>query len=778
MIVAVVATRDTAPLATATVRSLAATNPQAKCRVLDVDGTYRATGDEVIVPVAMSTVPAARLALTHDDDALRAALTVLWAAEVAADSKKATVGLAPGVLVIADLATLGDEPGETIVVRRSSAAVPDALEAPSLLATELFVLGTGALPHMAALRHLAEGAKSASQCLDVFALQVPHRILIDDAVLVSRWNTDAESTFTPGAAAQLTRAGRNVIAVDAAGFNPEQPWTFDATSLQGPLLSRNPVLAELLLSAITERVAITPPCDAELVREIANDELAAGGDLADAIGRVDDWLLELVPVGSRSPVTRYLAGIWSGRPDVRASYPSVPGRDVPGFCTWAVDYGTMETRYDAERLRTAVAVTLAAQPELEPEDAERPFGVNVVGYLSGALGVGVSARLMTDALAAADVPTSTFAVTTDLQSHADVTYRKTEPILYDTTLLAVNADQTDFIAHALHDVVAGTTRIGMWYWEVESFPKHPKAFSEVYEVWAATDFVRDAIASQSPVRVRTVMPPLPQRHLETPPPVPTRLGIPDDRPWFLFVFDYLSTAERKNPWGLFEAFTRAFAPGEGPVLVIKTMNSSRRVAEAERLRILAATRLDVIVIDEFLPEDELTALMANCTAYVSLHRAEGLGLTIAEAMAWGRPVIVSAYSGNMAFTNDKNALLVPCGPTPIPPDAAPYPAGSPWAAPDLDVAAAHMRFVVAEPAQAAELGKKAAHDIATFHSPEAAASRVKDAVIEVRTERLDAIAAAKAAAEAEYARQMQFHRRTGRRLQRTWNTLRDGGWDQ
>ena len=119
----------------------------------------------------------------------------------------------------------------------------------------------------------------------------------------------------------------------------------------------------------------------------------------------------------------------------------------------------------------------------------------------------------------------------------------------------------------------------------------------------------------------------------------------------------------------------------GPVLVIKTLNAGPRPGDAERLRLVAARRPDVILIDDYLESDELTALMARCTAYVSLHRAEGLGLTIAEAMAWGRPVVVSAYSGNMQFTNSRNAFLVPCTMTAIPPDADPYPAGTPWAIP-------------------------------------------------------------------------------------------------
>jgi glycosyltransferase involved in cell wall biosynthesis len=395
-------------------------------------------------------------------------------------------------------------------------------------------------------------------------------------------------------------------------------------------------------------------------------------------------------------------------------------------------------------LTRAAQLTEAAQPAREPSDAIRPRGVNLVGYLAGELGVGTSARLMDTALTAAQIPTSTSAASQDLQSRPRATYRRTDPVRYDTTLVAVNADQTPAVVGALADVVDGTYRIGMWYWEVEAFPAdRGHAFIHVNEVWAATDFVRDAIAAQAPVPVRTVLPPLPQRGGEGPPRVPDRLGIPLDRPWFFFAFDYLSTAERKNPWGLIEAFSRAFATNEGPALVIKTINAKRRPADAERLRLLAARRPDVLVIDEYLEQEELTSLTAHCTAYVSLHRAEGLGLTIAAAMAWGRPVVVSAYSGNMQFTNSRNAFLVPCTPTPIPVDAPPYPAGTPWGAPDLDAAAAHLRRIVEAPWDAARIGGQAADDIRTLHSPEAAGHRIREALDDVwRRERASETAAA------------------------------------
>jgi len=270
--------------------------------------------------------------------------------------------------------------------------------------------------------------------------------------------------------------------------------------------------------------------------------------------------------------------------------------------------------------------------------------------------------------------------------------------------------------------------------QAEAFPAEQHGgFAHVDEVWVATDFMRAAIEPRSPVPVRTITPPLPQRGAA---PTLTRaeLGLPE-RPIFLFSFDYLSTAERKNPEGLVDAFTRAFAPGDGPVLVIKSINADRRPGEAERLRLRAAAEADVMLLEEYLDAAHRDALVALCDCYVSLHRSEGLGLTMAEAMAWGKPVVATGYSGNLQFMTDENSFLVPWQPTTIPAEAEPYPAGGVWADPDLDAAARLMRAVIDEPEIAVARGARAAADIATMHSAAVAGQQIKARLDEIAPQR-------------------------------------------
>ncbi len=134
-----------------------------------------------------------------------------------------------------------------------------------------------------------------------------------------------------------------------------------------------------------------------------------------------------------------------------------------------------------------------------------------------------------------------------------------------------------------------------------------------------------------------------------------RLGVPTGF-LFLFVFDYLSTIERKNPVGLIEAFKHAFKAGEGPQLLIKTINAPLRPYVEEEVLWAVDGRPDIHVVDRSLSGDEKDALMAACDCYVSLHRSEGFGLTMAEAMAIGKPVIGTGYSGKRRLHERREQL--------------------------------------------------------------------------------------------------------------------------
>ena len=189
---------------------------------------------------------------------------------------------------------------------------------------------------------------------------------------------------------------------------------------------------------------------------------------------------------------------------------------------------------------------------------------------------------------------------------------------------------------------------------------------------------------------------------------------------FLFAFDYLSVFGRKNPIAAITAFARAFPPDSGAALIVKSLNHDRDPRAHEQLREAVASHPDVHLIEDRLSRADRDGLMNAADCYVSLHRAEGFGFTLAESMWLGKPVIATGYSGNLDFMTTENSYLVDYRLVPIGPGNDPYPPDGVWAEPDVDHAAALMREVHERREQAARRGERAAAEIRSRHSPETA----------------------------------------------------------
>ncbi len=134
---------------------------------------------------------------------------------------------------------------------------------------------------------------------------------------------------------------------------------------------------------------------------------------------------------------------------------------------------------------------------------------------------------------------------------------------------------------------------------------------------------------------------------------------------------------------------------------------------------------NIVIIDEYLDVEKSSALMNVCDCYVSLHRSEGLGLTMAEAMLLGKPVIATAYSGNMDFMTDETSLLVPWIYTEVGNEAEGYPRDAMWAEPDLAVASSMMRKLFENREFGVALGDRAKRDLQSRFSPEVTGERMK-----------------------------------------------------
>lgn len=360
-----------------------------------------------------------------------------------------------------------------------------------------------------------------------------------------------------------------------------------------------------------------------------------------------------------------------------------------------------------------------------PENSHRlSVGVNLAGYLDSVLGVGEAARQVRHALEAAGVPVAPYTLVADSAEHLEGGPPEwSGPPRHPVNLVCVNADGMEGAHDALGpDFFRGRYTIGLWWWEVDAFPERwARAFDPLDEVWVGSHHVADALAAVSPVPVVRV--PLPVRA------APARAARDGgfDLPGgfrFLYAFDYSGGFERKNPLGALRAFERAFPPGQGPVLVLKCLGAERYRDDHARLVEAAAGRPDVHLIDRRLDEGQMAELMEACDCYVSLHRSEGFGLTIAEAMLRGKPVIATDYSGSRDYVTGANAFPVDYRLVPIGPGNDPYPAEGTWAEPDVDHAARQMERVAGDPNEARRRGERARGDMQRGHSPEAAGAEM------------------------------------------------------
>jgi len=366
----------------------------------------------------------------------------------------------------------------------------------------------------------------------------------------------------------------------------------------------------------------------------------------------------------------------------------------------------------------------AAEPRTALPEILEP-GIRIAGYLRAETGVGELGRLAALTAEHAGIATSTY-IDSHSVSRQDHPYDAGGTAALNVNLICVNADELPHFARRVGPrFFEGRYNIGLWAWEIEELPRrYEPSFGYLDEVWGISEFTRDAIAAISPKPSFAF--PLPI----VAPMVPagigrSELGLPAAF-IFLFCFDMMSIVERKNPFGLIEAFSRAFAPGDGPVLVVKAVNTGLKQPDLERLKWVAAKRPDVVVLDRYLSFEHNRALMATCDCYVSLHRSEGFGLTLAEAMALGKPVIATGYSGNMGFMSDETAYLVPWTPGEVPVANDPYPHHARWAEPDLDAAAALMRDVYEHPEKAAAKGARARADVLAHHGLDVRARFVAD----------------------------------------------------
>src|SRR3972149_2682296 len=352
-------------------------------------------------------------------------------------------------------------------------------------------------------------------------------------------------------------------------------------------------------------------------------------------------------------------------------------------------------------------------------------GVNLVGYINSESGVGEAARANIRALECSGIH---FALNnlTSPSRQGDFTYTniiQENPYVFN--LVHSNADAvTSFLNEKKIDYLAGKYNIAFWYWELSNFPSiWFDRFQYFEEIWVASSFCQEAISRVSPIPVVKVPPSIvinSLKQVDRP-----YFGIEKNAFAFLFIFDLFSYVERKNPFAVIDAFRRAFQGRDDVLLVLKFSNPEWN--KEGRQQIAEAIKgLNVKLIDGYLDKDEVHALMNLSDCYVSLHRSEGFGLPLAEAMYLGKPVIATGYSSNTDFMNVNNSFLVKYSLVELEKDIGPYKKGNVWADPDHGHAVELMRLVYNDRALGAKIGKTGAVCIRTHLSPEATGRKISE----------------------------------------------------
>ncbi len=769
-----IAARNYLAMARTLGRSFLACNPHSRFSVLVVDalpGEIPGTdGFDVVTPDELNLDAAEfrRMALLYDVTELSTALKP-WALELLLDrGAEVAVYLDPDIYVYSSLEEVEQAARHDGILLTPHTVSP--MRRDNLRPSEADIMGAGVynLGFIAVNKdardmlgwwqeRLRRDSISAPErmlftdqrWIDLVPGYFDHGVLRDPGYNVAYWNLDSRPVERTGSGYSV--AGRPLRFFHFSGYRLETPWILSRYVADRPrvLLSEHPVVRQLCdeyaaaltaegfgrsigtpyrFGRLNDGTAVTQMMRRAYRSAVVDAELT-GAEYPPVPFNDDDaevlaWYA--APVTEGSWVNRLAETLWQSRPDLQLAFPEPFGADQDRLLAWCLTSGVREANLPATLLPAEALGESAALP-ISRSDV---LGVNLAGYFRTETGVGQIGRLLADVVRASGLPYVTVTSTRSLsRQQAEFTEQAGE-IRYPITIASINADQFPAWANEAGSLLAGRYTIGVWAWEVEDFPdSFDTAIGLVDEIWAISEFVRDAIARKTDKPVHVIPYPVPEL-ARTAELDRDALGIGDD-PYLLYMFDYFSVFDRKNPVGLVEAFTTAFADGEGPALVIKSVNGGRFRSEREQLLSACRGRSDIHLIEDYLDADVVHALITHCAAYVSLHRAEGLGLTMSEAMSAGRPVIATGYSGNLDFMTPDNSLLVGYRSVEIPASARPYGPPTRWAEPDPAEAVRQLRWVHEHPAEAAELGLRAQEGMRSHHDLDRSVAFVLDRVRQI-----------------------------------------------
>ena len=395
---------------------------------------------------------------------------------------------------------------------------------------------------------------------------------------------------------------------------------------------------------------------------------------------------------------------------------------------------TTRSRFKTSILRIAFKLFYSMKPEVL-YDKDFKQGVNLIGYPFADIGDGEFIRQTARSFTKSNIEFGIYDC--GFETKVSQNYQHMASLIRPSNSYLVNIfhlkpDNIEaFIIRHGESLIAGHFNIGYWAWELGMYPDAWKRSLKYFnEVWCPSRFIQSAVSKCSSQSI-FYMPPA--FDIKKPKEFDRNyFNLSDGRFLFLFVFDFKSFISRKNPSGCIQAFQKGFPQGNEDVgLVLKSIGGKQYSEEFKSLKMAAQSDRRITVIDAMFTYDEIIGLMNVCDVFMSLHRSEGVGHSIAESMMLGKPVIATNYSGNTDFTRPDNSCLVDYKLIELKKGEYPYSKGQVWADPNLDQAASYMRRLVEDDSYRNTIAKAGLSYIKTNHNSEAVGKNYSNRLIEL-----------------------------------------------
>jgi len=384
--------------------------------------------------------------------------------------------------------------------------------------------------------------------------------------------------------------------------------------------------------------------------------------------RWHDWLQQpVLATSANEKVPRAAYLLWQQHTQLQRAFDLQTNTGITALAMWA-----KEVWYKQDELSWIGHISTPSEKK-NISVSDRPFGVNLIGFAFGELGIGEDVRMAAEACEKAGIPFTVVNIQPGhslrqadraLAAHVAKGENQDDEAPYAFNIFCLTAFDTARVYLERRRLFDGHYNIGWWPWELPIWPRDwGIVFNLVDEIWAATAFtyqmyVRDA-AHARPFPPAVTLAPMAVNVDRVQQMTRADFGLPQNRFLFLYVFDFNSYLARKNPFAVLKAFQKAFDKSNDSVgLILKTMNSNPH--DQKWKHFIQESRKDhrITVLDTTLARGEVLGLINICDAYISLHRSEGFGRTLAEAMAFGKPVIGTNFSGNVDFLTALNGYPV------------------------------------------------------------------------------------------------------------------------